>query len=59
MGESLAFISRGCLMTKIYNLVALPGGGIYFGSAGRAVDEKGAYGYHTMQYYDWENVTGL
>lgn len=28
--------------------------GIYFGSAGRATDEKGAYGYHTMCYYDRE-----
>ncbi|BAZ87493.1 isocitrate/isopropylmalate dehydrogenase family protein [Dolichospermum compactum] len=28
--------------------------GIYFGSAGRASDEKGAYGYHTMLYYDHE-----
>lgn len=28
--------------------------GIYFGKSGRAVDAQGAYGYHTMQYYDWE-----
>ena len=28
--------------------------GIYFGSAGRGTDEKGAYGYHTMCYYDRE-----
>lgn len=28
--------------------------GIYFGAAGRDEDERGAYGYHTMQYYDWE-----
>lgn len=28
--------------------------GIYFGSAGRGTDEKGAYGYHTMCYYDQE-----
>ncbi|WGV25095.1 isocitrate/isopropylmalate dehydrogenase family protein [Halotia branconii] len=28
--------------------------GIYFGLAGRATDEKGAYGYHTMLYYDEE-----
>lgn len=28
--------------------------GIYFGSAGRGSDEKGAYGYHTMLYYDHE-----
>lgn len=28
--------------------------GIYFGSAGRGSDEKGAYGYHTMIYYDHE-----
>jgi 3-isopropylmalate dehydrogenase/3-benzylmalate dehydrogenase len=28
--------------------------GIYFGAAGRAVDTDGEYGYHTMQYYDWE-----
>jgi len=28
--------------------------GIYFGSAGRSTDEKGAYGYHTMCYYDRE-----
>jgi 3-isopropylmalate dehydrogenase len=26
--------------------------GIYFGPAGRSSDEKGAYGYHTMSYYD-------
>ena len=28
--------------------------GIYFGPAGRSSDEKGAYGYHTMLYYDEE-----
>jgi 3-isopropylmalate dehydrogenase/3-benzylmalate dehydrogenase len=28
--------------------------GIYFGSAGRGTDEKGAYGYQTMWYYDQE-----
>ncbi|AUT02782.1 3-isopropylmalate dehydrogenase [Nostoc sp. CENA543] len=28
--------------------------GIYFGPAGRSVDERGAYGYHTMLYYDDE-----
>ncbi|NCR39470.1 MAG: 3-isopropylmalate dehydrogenase [Microcystis aeruginosa W13-11] len=28
--------------------------GIYFGSAGRGRDDKGAYGYHTMCYYDRE-----
>ncbi|MCU0534635.1 MAG: 3-isopropylmalate dehydrogenase [Hydrococcus sp. Prado102] len=28
--------------------------GIYFGAAGRDEDEKGAYGYHTMHYYDWQ-----
>ncbi|MBC1194190.1 3-isopropylmalate dehydrogenase [Microcystis aeruginosa BLCCF158] len=28
--------------------------GIYFGAAGRGTDEKGAYGYHTMCYYDQE-----
>jgi 3-isopropylmalate dehydrogenase len=28
--------------------------GIYFGASGRAEDASGAYGYHTMQYYDWE-----
>ncbi|CAD5917098.1 isocitrate/isopropylmalate dehydrogenase family protein [Planktothrix agardhii] len=28
--------------------------GIYFGPAGRGTDEKGAYGYHTMCYYDQE-----
>ncbi|MEA5561952.1 isocitrate/isopropylmalate dehydrogenase family protein [Planktothrix agardhii] len=28
--------------------------GIYFGPAGRGTDEKGAYGYHTMWYYDRE-----
>jgi 3-isopropylmalate dehydrogenase len=28
--------------------------GIYFGPAGRAIDERGSYGYHTMKYYDWE-----
>ncbi|MEH2279396.1 MAG: 3-isopropylmalate dehydrogenase [Nostoc sp.] len=28
--------------------------GIYFGPAGRSFDEKGAYGYHTMLYYDEE-----
>ncbi|MEA5603234.1 isocitrate/isopropylmalate dehydrogenase family protein [Nostoc sp. UHCC 0252] len=28
--------------------------GIYFGLAGRSFDEKGAYGYHTMLYYDEE-----
>ena len=28
--------------------------GIYFGAAGRGTDANGDYGYHTMQYYDWE-----
>ncbi|MFM7427169.1 MAG: 3-isopropylmalate dehydrogenase [Elainella sp.] len=28
--------------------------GIYFGPAGRTVDARGAYGYHTMRYYDEE-----
>ena len=28
--------------------------GIYFGASGRAADVKGAYGYHTMRYYDEE-----
>jgi 3-isopropylmalate dehydrogenase/3-benzylmalate dehydrogenase len=28
--------------------------GIYFGPSGRASDDKGAYGYHTMRYYDEE-----
>lgn len=28
--------------------------GIYFGPAGRAVDDEGEYGYHTMRYHDWE-----
>lgn len=28
--------------------------GIYFGVSGRSVDDVGAYGYHTMKYYDWE-----
>ncbi|MDZ8186457.1 MAG: isocitrate/isopropylmalate family dehydrogenase [Nostoc sp. ChiSLP02] len=28
--------------------------GIYFGPAGRSFDESGAYGYHTMLYYDEE-----
>lgn len=28
--------------------------GIYFGAARRGEDEKGAYGYHTMHYHDWE-----
>ncbi len=28
--------------------------GIYFGASGRGEDERGSYGYHTMQYYDWQ-----
>ncbi len=28
--------------------------GIYFGASGRGEDEQGHYGYHTMQYYDWQ-----
>jgi len=28
--------------------------GIYFGAAGRGKDEQGNYGYHTMQYSDWQ-----
>lgn len=28
--------------------------GIYFGASGRREDERGSYGYHTMQYYDWQ-----
>jgi 3-benzylmalate dehydrogenase len=28
--------------------------GIYFGASGRGEDEQGSYGYHTMQYYDWQ-----
>ncbi|MEH2195001.1 MAG: 3-isopropylmalate dehydrogenase [Nostoc sp.] len=28
--------------------------GIYFGPSGRALDNRGTYGYHTMRYYDEE-----
>jgi 3-benzylmalate dehydrogenase len=28
--------------------------GIYFGASGRGKDAQGSYGYHTMQYYDWQ-----
>lgn len=28
--------------------------GIYFGASGRGENEQGNYGYHTMQYYDWQ-----
>jgi 3-isopropylmalate dehydrogenase len=28
--------------------------GIYFGKAGRGTDSEGDYGFHTMQYHDWE-----
>ena len=28
--------------------------GIYFGKSGREEDDGGSYGYHTMQYYDWQ-----
>ena len=28
--------------------------GIYFGASGREEDKQGSYGYHTMQYYDWQ-----
>ena len=28
--------------------------GIYFGASGRKEDERGNYGYHTMQYHDWQ-----
>ena len=28
--------------------------GIYFGKSGRGEDEQGSYGYHTMEYYDWQ-----
>ena len=28
--------------------------GIYFGRSGRGENEQGSYGYHTMQYYDWQ-----
>ncbi|MEO1006209.1 MAG: 3-isopropylmalate dehydrogenase [Cyanobacteria bacterium J06638_38] len=28
--------------------------GIYFGNSGRGTDQQGNYGYHTMQYYDWQ-----
>ncbi|MCT7969936.1 3-isopropylmalate dehydrogenase [Laspinema sp. D1] len=28
--------------------------GIYFGPSGRIEDDDGAYGYHTMKYYDWQ-----
>lgn len=28
--------------------------GIYFGASGRGKDEQGGYGYHTMEYYDWQ-----
>ena len=29
-------------------------GGIYFGASARGEDVRGSYGYHTMQYYDWQ-----
>ena len=28
--------------------------GIYFGASGRDKDKQGDYGYHTMQYHDWQ-----
>lgn len=28
--------------------------GIYFGASDRSADDKGEYGFHTMQYHDWE-----
>ncbi|MEO1465855.1 MAG: isocitrate/isopropylmalate family dehydrogenase [Cyanobacteria bacterium J06633_1] len=28
--------------------------GIYFGASGRGENEQGSYGYHTMEYYDWQ-----
>ena len=28
--------------------------GIYFGASDRGEDKRGSYGYHTMQYYDWQ-----
>lgn len=28
--------------------------GIYFGHSGRSQDTQGDYGFHTMQYHDWE-----
>ncbi|MEP0913348.1 isocitrate/isopropylmalate family dehydrogenase [Leptolyngbya sp. GB1-A1] len=28
--------------------------GIYFGASGRGIDQRGSYGYHTMQYWDRE-----
>ena len=28
--------------------------GIYFGASARGEDEQGSYGYHTMQYHDWQ-----
>jgi 3-isopropylmalate dehydrogenase/3-benzylmalate dehydrogenase len=28
--------------------------GIHYGPSGRDSDEAGAYGFHTMQYYDWQ-----
>ncbi|MBD1911911.1 MULTISPECIES: 3-isopropylmalate dehydrogenase [unclassified Leptolyngbya] len=28
--------------------------GIYFGASGRSTDAQGDYGFHTMQYHDWE-----
>ncbi|MEM8673383.1 MAG: 3-isopropylmalate dehydrogenase [Cyanobacteria bacterium P01_G01_bin.67] len=28
--------------------------GIYFGKSGRGEDLQGNFGYHTMQYYDWQ-----
>jgi 3-isopropylmalate dehydrogenase/3-benzylmalate dehydrogenase len=28
--------------------------GIYFGASGRDKDNVGSYGFHTMQYYDWQ-----
>ena len=28
--------------------------GIYFGASGRESDKQGDYGYHTMQYHDWQ-----